>query len=417
MSVAAERGKITCVLGRNGVGKSSLLRAIVGHQPVSARPHPVRRPGHHPLQGLRARAARHRLRAAGPRDLSAADGAREPRDRLCPPAARRAQDLGRAVRAVPGAANPCWAGAAAISPAASSSSWPSPARWSTQPQLLVLDEPTEGIQPSIIKDIGRAITYLREQGKMAILLVEQYFDFARALADTYAVMERGEVVLAGEGAEHGRKRRSALPYRLTVAAREGIVVGAAGALLAATHGRVGSARTSRAGASSTRARRPASGRRRARALSQARARARPRGRAAQHGRRADRRRPHRHRGDARRRRRAPTVTTAAAEKIYRARDGEAADRRRACARRRRAGWPGCRSRPSCSTGLGSIGAPRSTWRPMRSLLAVEMLIFGRAAMGEDVRARRLPRRLAGAPRRRARVRRCASARRRDRRRA
>ena len=71
----------------------------------------------------------------------------------------------------------------------------------TQPSLLVLDEPTEGIQPSIIKDIGRAISYLREKGKMAILLVEQYFDFARSLADSYAVMERGEVVLAGKGAE------------------------------------------------------------------------------------------------------------------------------------------------------------------------------------------------------------------------
>ena len=70
----------------------------------------------------------------------------------------------------------------------------------TQPSLLVLDEPTEGIQPSIIKDIGRAITYLRDQGRMAILLVEQYFDFARALADSFAVMERGEIVLAGTGA-------------------------------------------------------------------------------------------------------------------------------------------------------------------------------------------------------------------------
>ena len=64
----------------------------------------------------------------------------------------------------------------------------------------MLDEPTEGIQPSIIKDIGRAITYLRQQGKMAILLVEQYFDFARALADSFAVMERGEIVLSGTGA-------------------------------------------------------------------------------------------------------------------------------------------------------------------------------------------------------------------------
>src|SRR5262249_6925709 len=69
----------------------------------------------------------------------------------------------------------------------------------TEPSLLILDEPTEGIQPSIVKDIGRAITYLREQGRMAILLVEQYFDFARALADSFAVMERGEIVMAGTG--------------------------------------------------------------------------------------------------------------------------------------------------------------------------------------------------------------------------
>jgi urea transport system ATP-binding protein len=68
-----------------------------------------------------------------------------------------------------------------------------------QPSLIVLDEPTEGIQPSIIKDIGRAIRYLRDEGRLAIILVEQYFDFARELADNYAVMERGEVVLAGEG--------------------------------------------------------------------------------------------------------------------------------------------------------------------------------------------------------------------------
>ena len=66
-----------------------------------------------------------------------------------------------------------------------------------RPKLLVLDEPTEGIQPSIIKDIGRAIGYLRRRGDMAILLVEQYFEFARDLADHYAVMDRGQIVLAG----------------------------------------------------------------------------------------------------------------------------------------------------------------------------------------------------------------------------
>ena len=61
----------------------------------------------------------------------------------------------------------------------------------------MLDEPTEGIQPSIIKEIERVIRHLRGKGEMAILLVEQYFDFARGLADTYTVMDRGSVVLAG----------------------------------------------------------------------------------------------------------------------------------------------------------------------------------------------------------------------------
>jgi urea transport system ATP-binding protein len=71
----------------------------------------------------------------------------------------------------------------------------------TRPKLLVLDEPTEGIQPSIIKDIGRAIEWLRDQGTIAILLVEQYFDFVHQLADTFAVMDRGEIVLAGTRAD------------------------------------------------------------------------------------------------------------------------------------------------------------------------------------------------------------------------
>jgi urea transport system ATP-binding protein len=69
------------------------------------------------------------------------------------------------------------------------------------PKLLILDEPTEGIQPSIIKDIERAIRSLAASGDMAILLVEQYYDFARSLADRYLVMERGEIVARGEGAD------------------------------------------------------------------------------------------------------------------------------------------------------------------------------------------------------------------------
>ncbi|CAN6484052.1 unnamed protein product [Victoria cruziana] len=67
------------------------------------------------------------------------------------------------------------------------------------PKLLILDEPTEGIQPSIIKDIGRVIRMLADRGDMAILLVEQYYDFAEELADEYIVMERGAVIASGKG--------------------------------------------------------------------------------------------------------------------------------------------------------------------------------------------------------------------------
>ena len=73
-----------------------------------------------------------------------------------------------------------------------------------QPRLLILDEPTEGIQPSIIKEIERAIRSLAASGTMAILLVEQYYDFARSLADQYLVMERGEIVARGAGADMER---------------------------------------------------------------------------------------------------------------------------------------------------------------------------------------------------------------------
>jgi len=73
-----------------------------------------------------------------------------------------------------------------------------------RPKLLILDEPTEGIQPSIIKDIERVIRLLAKQGDMAILLVEQYYDFARSLADHYVVMSRGEVIKSGAGTDMER---------------------------------------------------------------------------------------------------------------------------------------------------------------------------------------------------------------------
>ncbi|MEM8693732.1 MAG: urea ABC transporter ATP-binding subunit UrtE [Pseudomonadota bacterium] len=74
----------------------------------------------------------------------------------------------------------------------------------TRPKLLLLDEPTEGIQPNIIQQIGRVIAYLRDQGKMAILLVEQYFDFAFDLADHFYAMRRGAVILNGSRCDIGR---------------------------------------------------------------------------------------------------------------------------------------------------------------------------------------------------------------------
>jgi urea transport system ATP-binding protein len=79
-----------------------------------------------------------------------------------------------------------------------------------RPKLLLLDEPTEGIQPSIIKDIGRAISYLRGLGGMAIVLVEQYLDFARELGDHFAVMERGSIVYACDktGMDEGALKRA-----------------------------------------------------------------------------------------------------------------------------------------------------------------------------------------------------------------
>ena len=198
------------MLGRNGVGKSSLLRAIVGQHMVASGSirwngeDMTRLPRH-----LRAK-ARLRLRAAGPRDLSAAHRAREPDDRLrarCKRAERVIDDeifalfpvlgdmLGRRGGDLSGGQQQQLAIARALV---------------TKPKLLILDEPTEGIQPSIIKDIGRALVHLRRKGEMAILVVEQYFEWARDICDDYAVMDRGVVVLSGtreemdEGAVRGR---------------------------------------------------------------------------------------------------------------------------------------------------------------------------------------------------------------------
>lgn len=196
VSLTARAGEVTCLLGRNGVGKTSLLRAIDGRLSVTAgsvtfageevtrlrTPDRVRRGFANVPQG---REIFPLLTVRENLETGFASLAR--RDRSIPAAVfelfpvletmldRRGGDLSG------GQQQQLAIGRALV----------------TRPKLLMLDEPTEGIQPSIIKDIGRAISYLRDQGDMVILLVEQYLDFANELADAIHVMDRGEIVLAG----------------------------------------------------------------------------------------------------------------------------------------------------------------------------------------------------------------------------
>lgn len=200
VSLNAEKGQVTCVLGRNGVGKTSLLRAIAGQQAVKAG---SIRWEDAPLEGLAPHQRARRGIAFVPQGreifplLSVEENLRSGFAAL-PRAARRVEAevfelfpvlkdmLRRRGGDLSGGQQQQLAIARALV---------------LRPRLLVLDEPTEGIQPSIIKDIERVIRLLAARGDMAIVLVEQYFDFARDLADSYAVMDRGEIVLSGRGDE------------------------------------------------------------------------------------------------------------------------------------------------------------------------------------------------------------------------
>ena len=200
VSLTAKRGEVTCILGRNGVGKTSLLRAIFGLQPI--------RSGRIAWDGRDLTSLAPHDRARG--GLALVPQGREIFPRLTvlenletgfatlPRHQRRVPDeiyelfpvlrdmLGRRGGDLSGGQQQQLAIARALV---------------MRPQLMILDEPTEGIQPSIIKDIGRVIETLAARGDMAILLVEQYFEFARDLASAYVVMQRGEVVLSGRGSE------------------------------------------------------------------------------------------------------------------------------------------------------------------------------------------------------------------------
>jgi urea transport system ATP-binding protein len=199
VSLQASAGEITCVLGRNGVGKTSLLRAIVGQRPISG--------GSISFNG-RA------ITDLKPFERAALGIAYVPQGREIFPLLTVQENLETGYAPLPRSKRSIPEEIFTLFPVLKSMLHRRGGDLSggqqqqlaiaralvTRPRLLVLDEPTEGIQPSIIKDIGRAITYLRQKGDMAILLVEQYFDFARELADRFIVMERGEVVEAGDRA-------------------------------------------------------------------------------------------------------------------------------------------------------------------------------------------------------------------------
>src|SRR5580700_2899640 len=207
VSLTAKPGEVTCVLGRNGVGKTSLLRALIGQHPISKGA--ITFDGRD-VTGLRPyERARHGIayvpqgREIFPlltveENLKTGFAPLKRDQRTIPDdvfslfpvlgdmLGRRGGDLSG------GQQQQLAIGRALV----------------MRPKLLLLDEPTEGIQPSIIKDIGRAISYLRSLGKIAIVLVEQYLDFARELGDHFAVMERGAIVYScdrdtlDEGALH-----------------------------------------------------------------------------------------------------------------------------------------------------------------------------------------------------------------------
>ncbi len=190
-------GEVTVLLGRNGVGKTTLLKTLMGVVP-SSQGH-IRLAGQE-LAGLPSHA---RVRAGlgyVPQGreifgrLSVLDNLRMglapcPASKPLPPELyelfpvlkqmqhRRGGDLSGGQQQQLAIARALAAG----------------------PKVLLLDEPTEGIQPSVIKDIGRVIRHLASKGTMAIVLVEQFYDFAAELADQYLVMERGEIVLQGRG--------------------------------------------------------------------------------------------------------------------------------------------------------------------------------------------------------------------------
>jgi len=196
LSFEVPPGKVTALLGRNGVGKTTLLKTLMGLLPAkSGRVAFEEKELTHAKPYERARAGIGYVpqgREIFPR-LSVEEnllmGAKRIPEAVFAMFPVLKQMLGRRGGDLSGGQQQQLAIGRALA---------------MRPRLLILDEPTEGIQPSIIKEIERAIRALAASGEIAILLVEQYYDFARSLADQYLVMERGEIVARGSGSDMER---------------------------------------------------------------------------------------------------------------------------------------------------------------------------------------------------------------------
>ena len=215
VSCSATEGQVTTVLGRNGVGKTSLLRAVVGRHPISGGA--IRWEGREISRLSSADRARAGIGYVPQgREIFPLLTVRENLETgfaLLPRGQRKIPD--EVFELFPVLKDMLHRRGGDLSGGQQQQLASGRARV-MRPRLLVLDEPTEGIQPSIIKDIGRAIAWLRDQGGLAVLLVEQYFDFARDIADRFFVMDRGEVTLSGSGAEMRGEKEPELRRRIAV---------------------------------------------------------------------------------------------------------------------------------------------------------------------------------------------------------
>ncbi len=200
VSLTAKTGEVTCVLGRNGVGKSTLLRAICGQQPIRGGQMTWNGADLTPLRPFeRARAGIGYVPQG--REIFPLLSVKENMETGYAPLKRGDRNIPAVIFELFPVLKTMLRRRGGDLSGGQQQQLAIARALVTRPRLLVLDEPTEGIQPSVIKDIGRAIDYLRRQGDMAIVLVEQYFEFARDLADRYAVMDRGQIVLSGTRAE------------------------------------------------------------------------------------------------------------------------------------------------------------------------------------------------------------------------